>query len=186
MSFSVVLSDTVAIFMLWMFLLAGFSKLNPANRNFYNDVIASYGIALPELAKVIVLILGSVELLAGLLVLFPASRFIGSMLCATLLTVYFFAMAMQIVRGKSDADCGCAGPGQTMKISPALLLRNLIYLGILSSLWFSPVSSFSLNFADLKLWLLPIVVAMAMVLISSSVENLLENTQKITRIKQRF
>lgn len=59
-------------------------------------------------------------LVFGLLV--PVSRPLAAMAAACLLVIYALAMAVNLMRGRSEIDCGCGGSPQAL--SGWLLLRN--------------------------------------------------------------
>jgi len=91
--------------------------------------------------------------LAGSLVI-EGLRPIGSLAALLLLTVYSGAIALSLMRGRRDLDCGCDGPGKSRPISPALLARNavLIALALLSAIPPQPrqliaIDAFSIVFA---------------------------------------
>jgi hypothetical protein len=46
--------------------------------------------------------------------------------CAALLAVYGGAMALTLVRGRRDLDCGCAGPAHRQPIRSTLVARNAL------------------------------------------------------------
>ena len=67
--------------------------------------------------------------LAGGIVL-EGLRPIGSVAALLLLTVYSGAIALSLLRGRRDLDCGCDGPGKSRPISPALLARNAVLMAV--------------------------------------------------------
>ena len=69
-----------------------------------------------------------VELGAGLALLIPASRTTALGTVTLLLGAYSAAIALNIVRGRRDIDCGCAGPGQEQTLSGWLLGRNAVLI----------------------------------------------------------
>jgi len=173
MTITHVLSDGVALFMLWLFMTAGISKLKPENKRFYRELLNEYGMTNPLLGKSIVFILGVTEILVALAILLPISRYFAAFAVGSLLTFYLIIMAVQLYKGKVDMDCGCAGPGAEMKISPVLLWRNGLLIlvtffclapsvGQIQPVWF--ISSMSALFA---------------IMLYSSIEKLIANKQII-------
>jgi len=49
-------------------------------------------------------------------------------------------MAVNLARGRSYIDCGCAGPGRRQPLRPRLVARNLVLVGV-ALLAAGPVSS---------------------------------------------
>src|SRR5439155_19636457 len=66
----------------------------------------------------------AVEVAAAGALLVPGARAAGLVSAATLLVVYGAAVAINLVRGRRDIDCGCAGPAGRRPISGALVARN--------------------------------------------------------------
>ncbi|MEM1186955.1 MAG: MauE/DoxX family redox-associated membrane protein [Pseudomonadota bacterium] len=77
-----------------------------------------------------------IELTAGGLMLFTATRGAGGLLTAVLLLAYGLAMLLNIHRGRTDIDCGCGGPGQPLSL--ALVFRNLVLAGAAALLTLTP------------------------------------------------
>jgi hypothetical protein len=66
---------------------------------------------------------------------------------ALLLLVYSGAIGANLLRGRTDIDCGCLGPAARQPLSPWLLARNgVLVVGCLALL--APVSSRPLVWAD--------------------------------------
>lgn len=179
------LSNAVALFMLWLFLSAGASKLNPSNLGFYQEIVVGYGVKLPELAKVLVWLIGALEVTAAILVVLPMFRLLGSILCAILLAVYGLAIAAQLIQGKIDQDCGCAGPGQSVKVSPALLIRNTLYICLIATIWLTELSGASMG-SGFAFSVFTLTSALMMILISASAENLIANAQKLAVLRRHL
>lgn len=69
-----------------------------------------------------------VETLAvlGLLLTIPLLKY----LAAALLVIYAIAIEINVVRGRTEIDCGCGG--QSLPISQSLVSRNLVIAGLLA------------------------------------------------------
>ncbi len=65
--------------------------------------------------------------------LLPATRRLGLQFTMMLLLVYTLAMAINILRGRRDIDCGCSGPAQKQPLSIALIARNVVLVAIAGS-----------------------------------------------------
>jgi hypothetical protein len=120
---------------------------------------------LPAVAK----ILPYIEMAVVFLILVPFSRPVAAVVAATLLTVYALSMAVNMLRGRADIDCGCGG--QPQLLSSWLLLRN----GVLVAgccLLLAPVSERAMTWADGSfLVLMTAVLAMVYLLVEQLVRN---------------
>jgi hypothetical protein len=171
-----VLSNTAALFLLWLLADAGLHKLRPANRDYYASVLAGYGV--PAGAR-LAAPLGGVELLAAVLITLPSSRLFGAGLAVLLLLAYAIGVGVQLHRGRAGADCGCAGPGGRLSISLELLLRNLVLVLVAIAVCLVPVGG-----VDLAGWLLAVPAAAALILVNLSAEQLLGNLPKLRAIRR--
>ena len=175
-----VVSNAIALFMLWMFLSSGVAKLLPTNRDYYQNVMAAYGVKLPELATSLLVLLAVLELLSGVLSVLPVTRFIGLILCSTLLSVYLLVMCAQLIQGKTDMDCGCGGPGRETTISNALIVRNamLILLVFVALLAAKPMAH------QMSDWLMALPMALMMIFLYLCFDQLIANGQKLNALKE--
>lgn len=173
MTITNVLSDCVALFMLWLFLTAGISKLKPENKRFYKELLGEYGVVKPSLSRSIVVLLGATEVLLALAILLPVSRYFAAFAVALLLSFYLVVMAVKLYQGKVDMDCGCAGPWADVKISPILLWRNGLL--ILATFMCLAPSVGKIQ----PMWFISSMVALFGILLYSSVEKLIANKQII-------
>jgi hypothetical protein len=58
----------------------------------------------------------------------PGLRVIASASAAALLSLYTAAIAVNLVRGRYDMDCGCGGRDSHQPINAGLLLRNAVLI----------------------------------------------------------
>jgi len=63
-------------------------------------------------------------LAAGLVI--PSSRALAGYAAAGLLALFALAMAINLVRGRREIDCGCGGPGSRQTLGWDLVARNLL------------------------------------------------------------
>ena len=100
---------------------------------------------------------------------------------AGLLALYAEAIVINLVRGRPDIDCGCAGPARRQAISAGLVLRNVALVGaaLASAL---PTAVRSLTWIDG----VTIVAAVATVaLLYGAVDGLLANAPQIVTLRRR-
>lgn len=88
------------------------------------------------------------EATAGVGVLLPAVRTLALAGSAALLASYAVAIAINLLRGRRDIDCGCTGPAFRQPLSGWLVARNLALTGI-ALLGLLPVQPRSLEWVDL-------------------------------------
>ena len=115
-----VLSASLAL----LFFTAAKHKLYSPGR--FRAQLAAYelvpSVILPSLARAIPL----AEMAVFFLILLPFTRTWAAVLASGLLTSYTVAMAMNMLRGRDDIDCGCGGQQQIL--SYWLLLRNAVLI----------------------------------------------------------
>ncbi len=167
-----VLSDATAIFMLWLFMSAGIHKLKPANKDYYNQLLNDYGVT-PLLGSRLFLVVGLIEVITALMVIPSATRDIGAVMSIALLLTYMLVMGAQLWQGKTDLDCGCAGPGSRIKVSKFLLLRNASLSVLCGMLFVSGVPGIN------SLLLLTAFTSIFLILLYQSMEQLLDNFEII-------
>lgn len=170
-------SDAVALFFLWLFFSAGLSKLTPQNLSYYQELFDEYGIHSARLSAIMVKTLGAVELLSALAIVFPTTRTFAATVIFALLLTYLVSMYLQLRQGKKDQDCGCAGPGAHIKISPATIWRNAILSFLAISCLFSPYSQINTQ------WFLSLVFAFFLILTYLSAEKAIANYQRIQLLR---
>lgn len=119
----------IALFFSWLFARAGVHKLR--FRPYYRQLLTAY-VPQAQLAAVLVTLLALAEISLALLLLLPGGRPPGLLGAVVLLGLYAAVMGWQLRRGRGDLDCGCSGPG-ALKISPALVLRNLLCAALAGS-----------------------------------------------------
>lgn len=55
----------------------------------------------------------------------PSASFLGGAAAAGLMLIYGFAIAVNLLRGRTDMNCGCDGAEREQPLHPRLVLRNL-------------------------------------------------------------
>ena len=158
----------------------------PVHQNYYRSVLANYGVSLPEFARILVWLVGLLELLSALLITLPYFRQIGLILAGVILLCYLLAMAANLLQGKVDMDCGCFGPASQTKISAELLLRNAILIGLLvmaaaPAFQATTKEAMQLGAND---WTLSALLAAMLILLNLTLEQVIANTQKLNSLKQ--
>jgi len=113
----------LALFLAWLFAQAAIHKFRAPE--VYRQLVAVY-LDTAAVGRSTVWMIASVELALALMLLLPISRYAGLAGSALMLLAYSGLMALQLLRGRKDIQCGCAGPASTATITPSLVVRNLV------------------------------------------------------------
>lgn len=87
----------------------------------------------------------AVEALAIVLLLIPAACGLGAVLAVLLFTLYGMALALALLSGRTEIECGCGGEGQL--VSWGLVARNVALAAIAAGLML-PVTVRSMGWLD--------------------------------------
>ena len=173
-----VIAYAIPWFVAGLFVFAGVSKLKPENQAFYKDAIDNYSVVPITISGALARIIGLAEILIAGLCLFPATMQLGLTAAAGLLAVYALVILKQLLQGKADMDCGCAGPGAQIKISTPLIVRNLAL--IVLCLW----ATSQIPSGTTATWMLTIPFAAMLGAFYLSSEQLIANGQKIQQLRK--
>ena len=94
------------------------------NLELFESAVINYRILPEVLARPVAYLLPIAELTGALAVLRPASRAAGASLLLMLLAAFTIGIAVNLMRGRHDVDCGCFGPALRQTLSWWLVLRN--------------------------------------------------------------
>ena len=135
----------------------------------FQGSLAAYEILPESMVSPVAKVLPYIEMAVAILILIPLTREFAAFVAIMLLTVYALAMAINILRGRSNIDCGCGGQPQVLSVW--LLLRNGVLIAGGSLLLF-PASDRAVVWADfLFLILMTTVLAMTYLLVEQLVRN---------------
>lgn len=173
------LAQAVALFFVWLLLHAARHKLMSDNQRYYENLMQDYAYVPKSLQGIaMVRAMAATEILIAIGLLLPFSKTIAAAACAILMLAYGALLSAQWLQGKRDMDCGCSGPAAGLKISPALLWRNLV-LALLAL--FSASEPYVMG---AELWL-ALALAIVFSLAYSCWEGLLANSQRIEAMRSR-
>ncbi len=127
-----------------LLLAAIFGSAGPAKlmaRDAFAGVVANYRLLPDPLVTPVALVLPCLEIVVALGLLLPATRPLAALMAAFLLLLFAAAMAVNLLRGHSDIDCGCAIGRLRERIGWPLVARNLL-LAVVALLlaWGRPVA----------------------------------------------
>jgi hypothetical protein len=120
-----VISWVLRISLLFLFASSAFHKLRDVDA--FRRAVWAYRL-LPESAVVAAgPILVAFELVVVAALLLPGATAAAAGAVCVLLAVYSSAVAVNLLRGMTDVDCGCGGPDLDRKLSWTLIARNAIF-----------------------------------------------------------
>ncbi len=93
----------------------------------FRDVLDAYDLVPRAVTGVLAPALGLVELALAVALCVPATWFLAAWVAIALLSVYAAAMGVNLMRGRTQMNCGCMGAGGDA-LSPWLVARNLLLL----------------------------------------------------------
>ncbi len=172
-----VFSLTIAILIAFVFARAGLHKVMEYSRHV--EIVADYQVAPRWLAPLLAPLVIILEFAAAALALWPATRSTGLVLAAGLLLAYGFSIGLNLLRGRTSIDCGCAWGSQGQRISGWLLLRNILLIGV-SLAVLAPMAQRSLNVLD---WFLTAGASLAVIAVYVIGDLLIANGSKLSRLK---
>lgn len=96
----------------------------------FAGVVRDYRVAPDALAPLVSRIVIASEAMIAIGLLVPASRAVAAFFGAGLFLVYGVAIAVNLARGRTEIDCGCSFGGTSERLTPVLIVRNLILAGL--------------------------------------------------------
>ena len=115
-----------ALILSYVFVLAGLHKCKaPAE---FATTLANYRILPEGLNRQCVYLFPVAEIMTGIALLIPATLPAAALSARILLCIYIAAIAVNLLRGRRNIDCGCGGPAQKQTISEWMIVRNGILL----------------------------------------------------------
>jgi hypothetical protein len=100
------------------------------HRDHYAAIVEDYRIATPAWSRLAAGVLPWAQFATGALLIMPVHRSPGPMLGLLLMALFTAAIAINVKRGRLHIDCGCGG-ADGQRLSPGLIVRNLILCGML-------------------------------------------------------
>lgn len=138
----------------------------------------AYGLLPAALLPVMARLLPWMEALIFVTLLLPSSRSTAAVMAAALFAVYAAAMAVNLLRGRHDIDCGCGGAPQAL--SWWLVLRNLVLAGFALVLVL-PVAGRPPGWGDLVPFLL---LTLLLAMLYQAVGQLVSNQSAMSKRKR--
>jgi Methylamine utilisation protein MauE len=128
LAFDPIIAWTARLLLALVLATAALGKLRALDE--FIGVVHNYRV-LPELlVRPVAYGLPPLELLLAIGLLLEPTRTLAAPATATLLAVFALAMAINIGRGRTEIDCGCFANALRQRIGWALVVRNLVLIGL--------------------------------------------------------
>jgi hypothetical protein len=115
---------TIALLLAALFAGSAVHKLIAWNE--WQGVAQNYRLIPPGIGPFMAGLIPCAELLASALLVMPRERPLGGTIAAGLLWLYGSAMAINVLRGRTNIDCGCFGSRLAHGISAWMVVRNAV------------------------------------------------------------
>ncbi len=96
----------------------------------FEGAVANYQLLPVWLERPFARLIPVAEFSAAAALLFPATRSAAALALVVLLAMFTGAVAINLLRGRTNIDCGCFGPLLRQELSGWLLLRNASLMGL--------------------------------------------------------
>jgi uncharacterized membrane protein len=174
-----ILALSLSLFLAVILLSAASHKLRARDR--FARQLADYALLPESTIGWVARLLPALEVLVGVALLVPALRTVGAIAAALMLVLYSAAIAINLLRGRRDIDCGCSGPGLERPLGAPLIVRNAVLLGM-AALVALPASHAALH--GFGLFLIAACVATGLMLYTAT-EGLLANQPRLDSLSRR-
>lgn len=159
------------LFLVVLFARTAWHKWHAATE--FRAQLHAYRLLPDTLVPAVALLLALAETCCIFLLIWLSSNS-GVLLALALLALYTLAMAINLVRGHHDIDCGCStGRSAPKKLSYWLLVRNLLLM--LAAI--SGLSNITITLLGASDFILACIVTTTLVLVLESFEQALANVQ---------
>lgn len=143
-----------------MFFAAGASKLRALGT--FEGVVYNFRLLPGLLVRPFAFAIPFAELAVAVGLLVPMFRVYGAWAAVGLLTVFTIAIAVNLIRGRTEIDCGCFNSELKQRLSGWLVLRNVALAGLAAWLAYA---GHGIAGRDWVAWLLGGLVAAATIIL---------------------
>jgi hypothetical protein len=157
-------------------LAAAWHKLSDPDAFFGS--LAAYGLLPQALVPLVARLLPILEVALAVAILVPVTRPPALLALAALVVLYAVAMAINLLRGRHDIDCGCGGASHPL--SWGLVARNLV-LAAAALVASRPTVERSMEWTDALTLVLGVLAFYALYLMA---DELLRQASRLAQIKR--
>lgn len=109
-------------------IFAGSAAAKFVDLDLFEGAVANYRLVPGWLEKPVAWTVPLCELASAAGLLFAATRAAAAAILVILLCVFSGAIAVNLMRGRRDIDCGCFGPALRQELGGSLIARNLVLI----------------------------------------------------------
>lgn len=96
----------------------------------FRSAVSGYAVLPLRLVSSVAHLFIAIEIVCGIGLLLPVAAAPAARGTAGILVLYSIAIVINLARGRRRIDCGCGGPAGALPLSPALVVRNTIVIGL--------------------------------------------------------
>lgn len=172
--------NAIILFFVWLFVSSGIHKLKQRESLAHSLENAGIGIVRKINVRWVIYTLAFFEQLAVVLLVLPASRAAALGLVCVLCGLYVAYILFMVIHDRTEIHCGCSGFSDELKISPSLLVRNMVLcvLAVIAFMNIHPAADAN----SLGAWVLAVPVATVIVVFYLCADQMLVNRQKSPRL----
>lgn len=124
-----VVTQMVAAALAMLLLIGAWQKLRDMAG--FGAALAAYELLPASLLGVVAWTLPAIEALAGLTLVIDYTRPLGVVLASGLLVIVTSAVVVNLLRGRTNLNCGCGGIEDEQTLSWSLVARNAVLLALI-------------------------------------------------------
>ncbi len=177
MSLDPIVGKAISALFSLIFLTGAWDKLR--DRHVFAGVVQGYEVLPAAWAFAASLLIATVELFLGLFLLFPGAVPAAPWLGLGFLSMVTAVLVINLLRGRTDLDCGCGGASADQQISWGLVARNL-GLGMLLGLAGAHSTLRDTGWADVLLTIFAAVTAFGLY---AAANQLLSNYPRLRQLE---
>lgn len=168
----------ISLLLSWVFLSAAWHKLRRPDH--FKNALDGYRLLPFRAPTSLALLVGLAEAAIGAGMLVEQIRAMAAVAGMVVLVAYALAIGINLLRGRSDVDCGCSGPASRQPISWHLVARNILLVTLAAATLLAAPER-ALGWID---WSTTACAGLLSILIYRGFGVLLENQLKLNTLRR--
>lgn len=158
-----------------VFAIAGVSKLRALDT--FVGVVHNFRLLPEALVRPVAYALPFLEVAVAVGLLLPITRDFAAWGTAVLLAIFTLAVAINLIRGRREIDCGCFSSELAQNISGWLVLRNMVLASL--ALWLAAGTA-DIRSSAYAAWLMGMATALVVAVIYAAITTLAALSRRTT------